>query len=139
MWVANSGSNDVTELSPAGATLGTFAVGDGAGGGSRSTARTCGSPTRRHQRPHVTKLSPAGATLGTFPVGTSAYGIAFDGTNMWASAGRSLPFATDAVTKLSLAGATVATYSTRHVCVFDGVGRQAHVARGNAIPAYVTG
>ena len=27
MWVANAGGNDVTELSPAGATLGTFAVG----------------------------------------------------------------------------------------------------------------
>jgi DNA-binding beta-propeller fold protein YncE len=27
MWVANSGSSNVTELSPSGAVLGTFAVG----------------------------------------------------------------------------------------------------------------
>ena len=49
MWVTNDGGNDVTELSPTGATLGTFPVGTGRRG-SRSTARTCGSPTGRQQR-----------------------------------------------------------------------------------------
>jgi hypothetical protein len=44
MWVTNSGSNSVTELSPTGAVLGTFPVGTGPAGVA-SDGTTCGSPT----------------------------------------------------------------------------------------------
>ncbi len=80
MWVANSGSDTVTELSPAGATLGTFSVGGNpdaiAFDGTNMWVANSGSDT-------VTELSPAGATLGTFDVGSEPSSIAFDGTNMW--------------------------------------------------------
>ena len=66
MWVTNMGNDNATKLSPAGATLGTYPVGDAAG--SRSTARTCGSPTgattspscrRRARRSAPTPWAPA--------------------------------------------------------------------------------
>ena len=78
MWVTSSTSNTVTELSPAGATLGTFAVGSSSLGlafdGTNMWVTGSGG---------VTELSPSGATLGTFAVGTPPAGIAFDGAHMW--------------------------------------------------------
>ena len=102
MWVANGGSNTVTELSPAGATLGTFPVGFDpdaiASDGTNMWVANAGDGT-------VTELSPAGATLGTFTVGSNPDAIAFDRTNMWvANAGSST------VTELSPAGATLGTF-----------------------------
>ncbi len=103
MWVANSGSDNVTELSPAGATLGTFSVGMNPDGiafdGTNMWVVNFGDNT-------VTELSPAGATLGTFGVGNGPVAIAFDGTNMWV-----VNYNSSNVTELSPAGATLGTFS----------------------------
>jgi DNA-binding beta-propeller fold protein YncE len=103
MWVANYGSNNVTKLSPSGATLGTFAVGDGPMGiafdGTNMWVTNAGSN-------NVTKLSPTGTPLGTFAVGDGPWGIAFDGTNMWvANDGNGN------VTKLSPTGTALGTFA----------------------------
>ena len=73
MWIANSGSNSVTKLSPTGAVLGTFTIGSGPAGiafdGTNMWVANSGSNS-------VTELSPSGAVLGTFAVGTRPEGIA---------------------------------------------------------------
>ena len=69
MWVANTPASDtVTELSPAGATLGTFAVGSDP---RRDRVRRHEHVGRQRDDDTVTELSPAGATLGTFAVGSA--------------------------------------------------------------------
>ena len=75
----STGGGTVTELSPTGATLGTFDVG-GYPAGIAFDGTNMWVTDKEQQ---VTKLSPTGATLGTFPVGSYPFGIAFDGIHMW--------------------------------------------------------
>ena len=124
MWVTNIGGDTVTELSPAGATLGTFAVGDGPGGiafdGTNMWVANGYDASNT-----VTELSPTGATLGTFAVGTSPHGIAFDGTNMWVA--NAIAGDSTHVTELSPAGATLGTFAVGTAARRDRVRRRAHV------------
>jgi IPT/TIG domain len=89
IWVANSGSNSVTELrSSDGANLGTFNVGAGPLGiafdGANIWVTNGGSNS-------VTKLRASdGANLGTFGVEFSPFGVAFDGANIWVTNGESV-------------------------------------------------
>ena len=114
-------TNNVTELSPAGATLGTFPVGVGpdaiAFDGTNMWVANGGND-------NVTELSPAGATLGTFALGDNPYGLAFDGTNMWASV-----MGSNSVAKLSPTGATLGTFPAGNRSGQDGVRWRAHVGR----------
>lgn len=83
MWLTNLDGDTVTEVSPAGATLGTFPVGKSplsiAFDGARMWVTNNGANV-------VTELSRSGSVLGTFAVGTHPDGIAFDGENMWVAA-----------------------------------------------------
>jgi DNA-binding beta-propeller fold protein YncE len=82
MWVANNGSNNVTQLDDAtGLTLGTFGVGLHPVGiafdGTNIWVSNQGKST-------VTELRATdGTLLGTFKVGPSPQGVAFDGVNIW--------------------------------------------------------
>ncbi|HAM50963.1 MAG TPA: hypothetical protein DCP92_09850, partial [Nitrospiraceae bacterium] len=67
VWVVNNGSNNVTELSPSGTVLGTFAVGNGARGIFIDGGRTVWVVNRGDNT--VTGLSPSGAVLVTYTVG----------------------------------------------------------------------
>jgi DNA-binding beta-propeller fold protein YncE len=80
MWVTNFDGGTVTELSPTGATLGTYAFGtDPVGIAFDGTNMWVTGAT------NVTDLSPTGAKLSTFPgIGPdSSTLIGFDGTDMW--------------------------------------------------------
>ena len=82
IWVANSGTNNVTKLrANDGGIVGTFSVGDYPQGiafdGANIWVVNGGSST-------VIKLQTSdGAKLGTFSAGISPRGIAFDGANIW--------------------------------------------------------
>ena len=82
IWVANSGSNNVTKLrANDGASLGIFAVGNIpnsiAFDGANIWVANSGTS-------NVTKLrANDGTSLGTFAVGNFPRGIAFDGANIW--------------------------------------------------------
>src|SRR4029077_9341679 len=94
LWVANSGSNNVTKLDPAtGSVLHTTPVGTSpsalAFDGTRIWVANSGSNT-------VTRVNAAtGTATGTFAVGTNPSALAFDGTNIWVANSGS-----DNVTKL---------------------------------------
>ena len=117
MWVADYGSNNVTELQAStGGVLGTFPVGAGPDGvffdGTNIwVANTSGNT--------VTKLSANGTTLGMYPVGSQPWGIASDGVNIWVTNRSS-----NTVTKLlASTGANVGTYavgSGPYGIAFDG-------------------
>ena len=77
MWVANSGSGNVTKLSPSGVALGTYAVGTNPNGVAFDGTNMWVTNTSSN---NVTKLSPSGAALGTYAVnGTGPWWLAFDG------------------------------------------------------------
>jgi len=104
-WVANSGGNNVTELSSSGTTLGTFSVGSTPSylaidaSGNIWVTNNGGST--------VTELSSSGATLGTFSVGANPFGIAIDASgNVWVANRSSFT-----VTELSSSGTTLGTFS----------------------------
>jgi DNA-binding beta-propeller fold protein YncE len=83
--VVNVGSNNVTELSPSGALIGTYAVGiypygiaiDSSGNVWVVNAGngTAGIATGDS---NVTELSSSGALIGTYAVGIYPYGIAIE-------------------------------------------------------------
>jgi DNA-binding beta-propeller fold protein YncE len=81
MWVTNEYDGTVTKLSPTGATLGTFPVGDNPAAGMAFDGTNMWVSDGCCE--NVTKVSPSGATLGAFVVGESPQGIAFDGAHMW--------------------------------------------------------
>jgi hypothetical protein len=99
MWVVNRDSNDITELSPTGATLGTFKVGAGPSdtnlvaiafdGASMWVANNGFTLSGPHGGgfDDVSRLSPTGATLGTFKnlddSSLQPRALAFDGLHMW--------------------------------------------------------
>ena len=87
MWVTNFSDSTVTELSPTGATLGTFTVGNGPRGIAFDGTNMW---VTNYYDNTVTELSPTGATLGTFAVRRLPAGIAFDGTHMWVANGVSV-------------------------------------------------
>ena len=81
MWVANYGSNNVTELSSTGTVVGTYSVGNQPWGiafdGTNMWVGNSGDGT-------VTKiLASNGTILGTFNVGRAPWAVAFDGANIW--------------------------------------------------------
>jgi len=114
IWVANSGSNNVTVLSASnGSLVGTYTVGVG----PRAIAFD-GSNMWAAGGAYVTELSSSGATVGTYTVGPSPFAIAFDGSNMWVANNGS-----NNVTELSSSGATIGTYpvgSSPVAIAFDG-------------------
>jgi len=84
IWVANSGSNNVTKLLASdGAVQGTFGVGDSPVGIAFDGANIW--VTNNGDVPGtVSKLQASdGATITRRNVGASPVGIAFDGANMW--------------------------------------------------------
>jgi hypothetical protein len=104
IWVANFGSNNVTELRASdGTTLGTFAVGTNPIGvafdGANIWVTNFGSN-------NVTKLGSDGTTLGSFGVGSNPDLVAFDGTNIWVT-----NFASNNVTKLNGSGTVLGTFA----------------------------
>ena len=119
IWVANSQSTTVTELSAStGAVLGTYTVGTQPFGvafdGANIWVTSGGNGT-------VTELSAStGAVVGTYPAGNLPLGVAFDGTNIWV-VNQTTP---GTVTKLlASTGAVVGTYTvgtTPYGIAFDG-------------------
>src|SRR5271165_1916283 len=86
IWVANSGSDNVTKLRAAdGANLGTFSVGIRPQGVAFDGANIW---VANNGSADVTKLRAAdGANLGTFSVGSRTQGVVFDGANIWVANG----------------------------------------------------
>ena len=106
IWVANSGSNNVTKLlASSGAVVGTYTVG-------ANPAAIVFDGTNiwvaNGNSNNVTKLlASTGATLGTYTVGSDPHSIVFDGTNIWV-----LNIGSNNVTKLlASTGAAVGTYA----------------------------
>jgi DNA-binding beta-propeller fold protein YncE len=82
LWIANSGSNNVTRLRASdGALLGTYPV----GGEPRGLAFDGGHIwVTNYATDSVTKLRARdGSLVGTYDVGNGPRGISFDGCNMW--------------------------------------------------------
>ncbi|MGD0887128.1 MAG: hypothetical protein ABSA46_19975, partial [Thermodesulfovibrionales bacterium] len=76
VWVADQGSNTVTELNSGGTLLGNFAVGNNP---SAIAIDASGNVLVANQGSNtVTELNSGGAVLGTFTVGTNPSGIAID-------------------------------------------------------------
>jgi hypothetical protein len=96
VWVANYGSNNVTKLSSAGATLGTYSVGSNPIGVAVDQSGNVWVANASSN--NVTKLSSAGATLGTYSVGSGPqYDVAVDQSgNVWVA-----NYGSNNVTKLS--------------------------------------
>ena len=106
VWVANYGSNNVTKLSPSGATLGTYAVGTQPKGIAIDSSGNAW--VANYGSNNVTKLSPSGATLGTYAVGTNPESVVIDlSGNIWIT-----NFSSSTVTKLSSNGVLIGTYTT---------------------------
>jgi hypothetical protein len=96
VWVANYGSNNVTKLSSAGATLGTYSGGTNPIGVAVDQSGNVWVANASSN--NVTKLSSAGATLGTYSVGSGPqYDVAVDQSgNVWVA-----NYGSNNVTKLS--------------------------------------
>ena len=103
VWVVNEGGNNVTELSPTGATIGTYAVGTNP---LRIAIDSVGNVWVVNDSGNtVTELSPTGTTIGTYAVGTNPHGIAIDGAgNIWVT-----NYGDNTVTELSPTGTTITT------------------------------
>jgi len=118
IWVANYGSDTITELQAStGALLGTFSVGDQPFGVAFDGANIW---VGNYKDSTVSKLQAAtGAVLGTYTVGTGPEGIAFDGSNIWVA-----DYLSDSVTELlARTGAVVGTFpvgSNPEGIAFDG-------------------
>ena len=104
VWVADTGSSTVTELSSSGAAIGTFPVGNGPNSIAIDAngdvwVANIGSNT-------VTELNSSGAAIGTFPVGKEPSGIAIDANgNVWVANNNS-----STVTELNSSGAVIGTF-----------------------------
>ena len=112
----NRAADTVTELSPTGATLGTFPVGQQAADGIAFDGTNMW--VVNDDDGSVTKLSPTGATLGTFTVGIDPEG---DRVRRHEHVGRRLD--SNNVTELSPAGAPLGTFAVGDSPVgiaFDG-------------------
>ena len=105
VWVVNEGGNNVTELSPTGATIGTYAVGTNP---LRIAIDSVGNVWVVNDSGNtVTELSPTGTTIGTYAVGTNPIGIAIDSAgDVWVA-----NYGSNYVTELSPTGATIGTPS----------------------------
>ena len=108
VWVANTNSKNVTELSSTGATKVTHALGTWPEGIAIDTSGNVWvanvSSTNSN---NVTELSPAGATIGTYPVGNYPSGIAIDASgNVWVA-----NWGGNNITELSFTGATLGPYA----------------------------
>lgn len=80
MWVTNAGSNKATKLSPSGANLGTFAVGNAPLGIAFDGAHMW---VANHANNSASELSLSGTTIGRYSVGNDPWGVAFDGAHIW--------------------------------------------------------
>ena len=116
IWVANSGSNNVTKLRASdGAVQGTFAV----GGQPFSVAFDGTNIWVASLNNSVSKVRASdGMVLGTFSV-PGVSGVAFDGSNIWA-----VSFSTNVVTKLRASdGANLGSFpvgGNPQAAAFDG-------------------
>ncbi len=104
-WVANWGSNSVTELSSTGITIGTYTVGSNPPGiaidsSGNAWVANWGSNS-------VTELSSTGIAIGTYAVGSNPFGIAINSSgNVWVANNGS-----NSVTELSSTGIAIGTYA----------------------------
>ena len=82
IWVANTGSGNVTELSAStGAVVGTYFIGSAPYGVAFDGTNIW---VTSYFNSNVTKLlASSGAVVGTYTVGTNPFGVAFDGSNIW--------------------------------------------------------
>ncbi len=118
IWIANSGSANVTKLVAAnGSLVGTYSVGT-------TPIAICYDGTNvwitNSGSNNVTKLLASdGSSIGTYSVGTTPWGICYDGTSVWVSNS-----GTTTVTKLlGSTGGTIGTYTvgtTPKSMRFDG-------------------
>ena len=96
-----------------------MAVGAGCGDGSHALCLAPLAPLKPSACKSVLAPghSPTGATPGTFPVGRGAYGVAFDGTNLW------VVNQVGTVTELSPGGVTLGSFNAGTLpseIAFDG-------------------
>ena len=104
VWVTNTNSNNVAELSPTGVTITTVTVGTYPHGIAIDASGNVWV-TNNGGSCNVTELSSAGATNGTYPVGSGPEGIAIDASgNVWVA-----NYYSDNVTELSPTGTTITT------------------------------
>ncbi len=122
MWVANEGTNNVTKLSPSGATLGTFAVGSGPVGIAFDGTNMWVANDERQQRHQAVPGGRDARHLhrGHHPVGGRV--------RRHEHVGHQPP--SNDVTELSKAGATLGTF---------GVGTQPYGIAFDGASMWVTG
>ncbi|MCL5276471.1 MAG: fibronectin type III domain-containing protein, partial [Deltaproteobacteria bacterium] len=104
LWVANYGSDDVTELTPSGSVVGTYSAGNGP---IAIAIDPSGNVWVVNQKSNtVTELGPNGSRTGDYPTGQKPDALAIDLMgNVWIANSDD-----NTVTVLSPSGTTIGTY-----------------------------
>lgn len=107
IWVANKGSNSVSELSPSGSLLGTYRAPSGTDPDALAIGRAGNIWVRSHFGRSVAVLRPKGSAPRTYPAGNGSSALVIDRAgNVWVT--RQLR---SSVTELSPARSLLGTYS----------------------------
>ena len=111
VWVANDGSNNVTELNSSGAVIGTYDLGGGFSYCSYGIAidNSSNEWVTNDCLNNVKKLNSSGTVIGTYSLGSNANadGIAIDKSgNIWIAS-----YDSSTVTELNSSGTTIGTYA----------------------------
>ena len=134
IWISNYYSNNITELSPTGTTIGTYNVGTNPAGIAIDVSGNVWIVNNGSG--NVTELSSTGILIGTYSVGTTAPGtIVIDPSgNIWVTSGPS-----GAVSKLSSTGSLIGIYSvgSSNGMSIDALGN-IWVANGTSSSGFVT-
>jgi streptogramin lyase len=106
IWVANSSSNNVTEISASGIIIGTYSVGSSPQGIAIDSSGNIWVANSGSNS--LTKLSASGVTIGTYTAGTNPCNIAIDASgNVWVTNCGSSSY----VTEINSSGVVIGTYS----------------------------
>jgi len=130
-WVANFGTNTVTEFSPSGAILATITVGTNPLGLGIDASGNLWVPNQTSN--NITELNSSGGTLGTFSA-NEPQSVAFDTSgHIWVTY-----FSSNTVAELNSSGATVGTFPVGNGPEGDAIDASGNIWTANTTARTVT-